>query len=456
MKRDTETTPENETMNTERRQELFNKNESAIKELEKSDLFKDLVTLEECAPEIACYVRFMKSATKPQYYLLKEINTIFFEDLIVQETIYKNIEFWRIMSYQSKYIMQIHDLRINKGKELIQFLQEFSPNHSIHYLVKHADEDVCEEEVFEIFLEILCGLEYLHLLGLPYGLLTPRHIYKRSLQNQVFVPSLFPLTKDYIDLVDDRCPGLVPPEFTDNLKQELKKRQATQEADIFCLGSILFYLIEGVYPGEDDYLYYEQEIYEEWKDLIERMRAENPECRPSFDEIYKHKIFKLMAKETRIDVESKRERARELAGVKIPTPESSPNPVKKAEVILKSFGRSAQQAVNETEKRSINNKLEFSTRDNSPENTLLDLDEHDLTPKERERQFLRQKSLMIKEAKSPRNLLQLAKEFEKQKKMSKDVSDELEQLEPPVLVKQDSVIETALFIGSVLLQNLPI
>jgi serine/threonine protein kinase len=71
------------------------------------------------------------------------------------------------------------------------------------------------------------------------------------------VPPIFPLTKEYIDLVEDRCPGLVPPEYLKDHDKAPYNKKATTHGDIYCVGSMLFYMIEGAYPGEDEFLYYE-------------------------------------------------------------------------------------------------------------------------------------------------------------------------------------------------------
>jgi serine/threonine protein kinase len=279
--------------------------------------------------------------------------------------------------------------------------------------VKHDDEDVCQQEVFQIFVEILCGLEYLHLLGLPYGLLTPRNIYKRALQNQVFVPSLFPLTKDYVDLVDDRCPGLVPPEFLNTKWETLKRAKKSFEADIFCLGSILFYLIEGVYPNEDEFLFYEQEIYEEWKYLIDQMRSEYPEKRPTFDQIFDHKIFDIMGKESGLDFRAKRKKVRTAAGVKMRIPTQEQDPISRLEMQLRTVDKSLRNA----EKVLSRNRNDFSTRDNSPECTVLDIKLNETKHAEDKKQFVKQRSLMLKDVKSTKNELVANNELSSRKKI---------------------------------------
>jgi hypothetical protein len=100
------------------------------------------------------------------------------------------------------------------------------------------------------------------------------------------------------------------------------------------------------------------------------MRNEFPEERISFDEIYFHKIFDLMGKETQMNYLDKREKARQAAGVFAKVNEPSIQDEKnKTELITEKDATTPLARSLKNAEKSTSFKNDFSTRDNSPEGT---------------------------------------------------------------------------------------
>ena len=154
-----------------------------------------------------------------------------------------------------------------------------------------------EKDTFRYFVQILDALEYLHQINIVHRDLKPENLLLSKDKKKIKLVD-FGLGRFYNlnSKVDTACgsPCYAPPEMLSKLKYDPLK------ADVWSLGIVLFAMLAGYLPFDDDNtdkLYekiiegdfqFPEWIGEEIKDLLSKIICKNPENRMSLSDIRNH------------------------------------------------------------------------------------------------------------------------------------------------------------------------
>jgi len=199
----------------------------------------------------------------------------------------------------------------SEGNYISAVLMEYAYQGDLLKLLKGAASGLSEEAVRTLFHQLLNGIEYLHNQGLAHLDLKPDNLFL----NEDFILKIgdfdqaTPIQHNFT--LSQGTPGYRSPEIKQQSCLNLPA------ADIFSAGVVLFVMKSRVPPFVEGKLFKNISLYEElskgdkanfweihtkiqnneafyseaFRDLIEQMLHEDPECRPSIEQIKKSEWF---------------------------------------------------------------------------------------------------------------------------------------------------------------------
>lgn len=190
-------------------------------------------------------------------------------------------------------IVQLFEI-IETPKQFYLIMEYANGGELFEFIVQHGK--IKETLACKLFLQVLAGLEYLHILGISHRDLKPENLLLDDEMNLKIVDFGLSNTFRQGELLKTACgsPCYAAPEMIAGKKYDGGK------SDIWSCGIILFALICGYLPFEDPNtatLYKKILIGEfkpakwvstEGKDLLKKILQVNPELRPSISEIRAH------------------------------------------------------------------------------------------------------------------------------------------------------------------------